>query len=114
MSLRPKNWLHYWPYRALLGRLLVCSTNETLEAREKVLQEKLSTMHPGKYIPQSELEKIAGFVSHHFMKQQSATHQIVVDDQFPHSEPFNTYSGQDLQLNETEVFIFLRLTAMFD
>lgn len=59
-------------------------------------------MHPGKYIPQSELEKIAGFVSHHFMKQQSATHQIVVDDQFPHSEPFNTYSGQDLQLNETE------------
>lgn len=98
---------------ALLGRLLVCSTDETLEAREKILKEKLSTMHPGKYIPQSELENIAGFVSHHFMKQQSATHQIVVDDHLPHSELFNTCSGQDLQLGETEgikqeIYIFLK------
>lgn len=70
-------------------------------------------MHPGKYIPQSELENIAGFVSHHFMKQQSATHQIVVDDHLPHSELFNTCSGQDLQLDETEgikqeICIFLK------
>lgn len=70
-------------------------------------------MHPDKCIPQSELENIAGFVSHHLMKQQSATHQIVVDDHLPHSEPFNTCSGQDLQLDETEgikqeISIFLK------
>lgn len=86
---------------ALLGRLLVCSRDETLESREKILKETLFTMHPGTYIPQSELEKTAGLVSH-FMKRQSATHQNVVNDQLPHSTIFNTYSGQDLQLDETE------------
>lgn len=58
-------------------------------------------MHPGTFIPQSELEKTAGLVSH-FMKRHSATHQNVVNDQLPHSKIFNTYSGQDLQLDETE------------
>lgn len=107
--------VHWYLYcfifpEALLGRLLVCSTHETLEAREKILKETLSTMHPGTYIPQSELQKMAGFVSHFFMKRQSATHQIVVDEQLPHSELFNTYSGQDLQLDETEginIYIYI-------
>lgn len=81
--------------------MLVCSTDKPLEDREKVLKETLSTMHPGTYIPQSELEKTAGLVSH-CMKRHSATHQNVVDDQLAHSELFNTYSGQDLQLDETK------------
>lgn len=84
-----------------MGRLLVCSSNETLEDREKILRKTISSIHSSTYIPKSELDKTAGFVLH-FIKRSYATHRDIVDNQLPTAELFHPHSGQDLQLEDTE------------
>lgn len=58
-------------------------------------------MHTSTCIPKSELDKTAGFVLH-FIKRGIATHRDTSENHLPEAELFNAYSGEDLQLDDTE------------
>ncbi|XP_048741504.2 uncharacterized protein LOC125655301 isoform X1 [Ostrea edulis] len=61
VSLRPKQWMEDWPYKALILRLQTVSEDMDVEMRKTLIEEKVLSMSRGTRISEATLNDIAQF-----------------------------------------------------